>query len=846
MTSRTIHTGTRRGVLRGALGTLLAAALVVPVACSAPAGDPMAEIRSLQESGAFEDSIEPLREVLAAEPDHAEANLLLGTALTQIGEPANAVFSLRRAAQDPEFGAQAGLLMASNLLQTHNLERAAEAAEDVTKLEPELLPGWILLAATHQRIRDWEAMLAAAEKAVALEPRHLQARGLHGVALYELDRFDEAVEVLASIETETREAGDVISAANACTSIAGAELKKTQPETEDESEALARALADADDPRARLELRNSENPRAETVASDAAEAAYRRCFDEYPTVEAAISELADYYEETGSPERSREVWGEATSRSPEVMAFRLGEATFVWEQGDHEEAKKLMALAADDFQTPQAYEELARLHRLDDEFSEAAEALSVASDLGGGSDRLRFQRAELFATSGEIERAEQLLAEVEEESYRKLIEARIAMQREQYEEALSLYDAALKGWPDNSGARFLAGVAAFRLGLFERALVEYRESIRAEPDENPACLAGAQLASALGKHALALTYVNLHLNGSTYNGPEAHLAGARAAVALGKLELADEYLTGLAEFPGGAPYAAAERAAQISARAGADAAAKFLGALSIDWADGENLPVLRALVQAHIDRGTPLEALDPVRAAVAADASSVDLLDLEGRVLVAADRDAEARAVFEKAIALDPEAPNPHEGLGVLAFRAQDLDTAIRELDRAVELEPDHEEAAYRAAQLVLVQGDVDGAKARLRKVVETHPAAARARNDLAYLLADGGGDLDEALALAQAAARTEAAPDIADTLAFVHLKRGEVEAAIATLEKALARTPEVPTLRYRLGEALAQKGEVEAAQSAIREALRFGAFPEAEQAKAMLVQLETAGTVAN
>ncbi len=138
-----------------------------------------------------------------------------------------------------------------------------------------------------------------------------------------------------------------------------------------------------------------------------------------------------------------------------------------------------------------------------------------------------------------------------------------------------------------------------------------------------------------------------------------------------------------------------------------------------------------------------------------------------------------------------------------------------------------------------MTTGDRESAEARLREVVRIFAGHVGARNDLAWLLADGGEDLDLALSLAEAAIQMSPEPETLDTLGFVHLRRGELEPAVEVLDRALAIGGKSPSIYYRLGTALGRSGETERAREMLKRALEAGAFPEADDARRQLAQLE-------
>ena len=81
---------------------------------------------------------------------------------------------------------------------------------------------------------------------------------------------------------------------------------------------------------------------------------------------------------------------------------------------------------------------------------------------------------------------------------RSLILGRVAQERGDAAAALEHFDAALRLWPNNPWARYYAALAAERLGDFDRALEEYRYSIRIDQGATDARTRGAKLLVAEG------------------------------------------------------------------------------------------------------------------------------------------------------------------------------------------------------------------------------------------------------------------------------------------------------------------------------------------------------------
>ena len=139
----------------------------------------------------------------------------------------------------------------------------------------------------------------------------------------------------------------------------------------------------------------------------------------------------------------------------------------------------------------------------------------------------------------------------------------------------------------------------------------------------------------------------------------------------------------------------------------------------------------------------------------------------------------------------------------------------------------------------MLDTGDRENAEARLRNIVKLFAGHAGSRNDLAWMLATSGEKLDLALSLAEEASRMSSEPEFLDTLGFVHLQRGESLEAVEVLERAVAVSGASPSIHYRLGTALSQSGNTERARKMLNQALEAGTFPEAEDARRQLAQLD-------
>ena len=86
----------------------------------------------------------------------------------------------------------------------------------------------------------------------------------------------------------------------------------------------------------------------------------------------------------------------------------------------------------------------------------------------------------------QFDRAEEVVKSLDEPIYATLIRGRIQLANGEPAAALESFENGIRHWPNNPGARYLAGVAAYELGDWERAVSELREAMRADSKQTQA------------------------------------------------------------------------------------------------------------------------------------------------------------------------------------------------------------------------------------------------------------------------------------------------------------------------------------------------------------------------
>ncbi len=190
--------------------------------------------------------------------------------------------------------------------------------------------------------------------------------------------------------------------------------------------------------------------------------------------------------------------------------------------------------------------------------------------------------------------------------------------------------------------------------------------------------------------------------------------------------------------------------------------------------------------------------------------------------LVRSGRAAEAEPVFDRLLAENADWPELNVLLGQAHAQEDDYETAIRYLERALELRPDVAEAHGTLGDIYLRQGDLTAAEEALRAELRAHPGDTRAGYTLAVVL-----DLNRKpqAALEVLGPLLEARPDLADgryLLGKILLAQGNPEEARAQLEAAADLAPADANIRYQLGQAYQRLGQRDKARREFEEYRRL------------------------
>jgi protein O-mannosyl-transferase len=175
----------------------------------------------------------------------------------------------------------------------------------------------------------------------------------------------------------------------------------------------------------------------------------------------------------------------------------------------------------------------------------------------------------------------------------------------------------------------------------------------------------------------------------------------------------------------------------------------------------------------------------------------------------------------------DTLAKNPntwlgHCNLGVVLFQKGQVDDAVAQYQKALEINPNYVAAHYNLGNALFQKGQLDQALAQYQKAVEINPNDAEARINLGNALFQNE-QLDEAVAQFQRA--IEINPNDAEAhynLGNALFQKGQLDEAVAQFQKALEIDPNSFATHYNLGGAFFQKGQLDEAITQFQEVLRL------------------------
>jgi len=249
--------------------SLFCGLLVVGTACPRWSDDPLDGIHALHARNQFEESIEDLRALMDEDPTDPAVNYLFGKALMNIGEPSLAIWPLRRAVEYPEYGFEAGMLLARAMMGSRTPEDAIGAVDIALAAEPHNVEALALRAHANVKAARYADAWVDVERAVALGPDHPAILVPRVLVLLEFERIDEAEAALD----------------------AGVRAPQNAENQLDEEIQAMLCLANAG-----FAFNKGDRKSAEVMYAD--------CLAAYPTQKLTVLQVVEFYDAIGQQERA--------------------------------------------------------------------------------------------------------------------------------------------------------------------------------------------------------------------------------------------------------------------------------------------------------------------------------------------------------------------------------------------------------------------------------------------------------------------------------------------------------------------------------------------------------------
>lgn len=418
-----------------------------------------------------------------------------------------------------------------------------------------------------------------------------------------------------------------------------------------------------------------------------------------------------------------------------------------------------------------------------------------------------------------------------------VMKARFLLAERKAEEALAELTMATTVAPEYAPAHFWEAQTYLRERKFDEAKAAFTEALKLAPMLAPAQVGLSAIHLQAGDADQALRYAEQAVQIAPRDR-DARAALVRALLAKQNLSRAQTELDTLAtQAPDLPTVHVLKGAIALMSRNAPSAERAFAHALEIDPA---SYGALNGLVATQLSTGNIVGAKERVAEAVAkAPTDATTLLIAAGAQLVAKDYPA-AETLLRQAIDADPQRIEAYTMLGRLYASQRRLDDAIGEFEQIAKRRPTSIGAHTAVATLQLALNRRADAKARYQHVLSMDPNAAVAANNLAWIQAEDGDNLDVALQHAQTAvARLPESAEVSDTLGFVYHKKGLYSQAIGAFQTSLELDPRNPIYHYHLGLSYARSGDAPQAKRALAAALRLSpSFAGAEEARATLASL--------
>ena len=713
----------------------------------------------------YADAIVEYRNALKADPKFGEARLKLAEAYVKTGDARRAGQEYIRASDLLPQNADAQVKAGNLLLLAGRYQDAKGRAEKALQADPKSLDAQILLGNATAGLKDIDGALSEMEEAVALAPEDARAYTALGAVQMAKGQAEAAEKTFRrAVEVEPKAVGARLAFAQFLWASnrraeAQAELDaalRLEPSNKLANRALATFHASSENPRA-------AEPYLKALAAD-------------PQDTAARVSLGDFYLRLGQRDEARKVLTQASTEKAGFSAARVRLAALAYGEKNPNEAHRLLEeVLKRNSKDVQALLTKSRLLRLEGKAREALTSAQAAATAAPEHAPALYERAMAETALGQLDDAVKSLREVVRLNPRA-VEARVQLastllRQRNAPAALPIAEDAMRNAPQNPAARMVLARAQMASGDVTAAANTLGALQKQYPD---AAIVWSQLG--------ALRVMQRDLKGAraAFDRALALQPGQHQAVqGLTLLDLAERK-----------PDAARARVEALAAKAPQDlsyqqtAAKVYIAQRDFPKAestlraivarDSANLEAYGLLGQVYLMQNKTDQALKEYETLSRQQPNAVGPHTVVAMLLQSMNRMDEAQQRYERVIQLDrqapvaannlawmyaerggnldialqlaqtarrnlPNQPAVADTLGWVYYKKQQYDLAIRELEDAVEKDPENPEYQYHLGAAYAAKGEVSKARTALQKAVaRPFSASEDARKALNALPAQG------------------------------------------------------------------------------------------------------------
>ncbi|HMF86381.1 MAG TPA: tetratricopeptide repeat protein [Nitrospiraceae bacterium] len=737
---------------------------------------------------------------------------------------------------DPK-DADAYFLFAQVEEKEKNWRNAVGLYQKLVELVPDHTAGLITLGKYYLEARLTEQVVSTADKVLAKDPRHPQAKALKIAVLAVEGQLSDAMTKAEALRSQFPTEPDV--------AVLLATLYSQQQRYRDAEAALQRALdAHPKD----MDLLNNLNTilvQAKDMAG--AELVARRMIEAEPTLFDHRLRLARFFDAQGAHEKADGVLREAIALDPNSEERRLLLADFLSARKGFPAAEQVLLEAAT--QLPHSTKiqfGLASLYLKSGQDAKAREqyaGLIKDNKEKTAGFEAKVKLAEMDLLAGKQAEAERQVQEVLTMNPRSsdglILSGRMALARRNGKDAIQAFRTVLHDQPELATVHFLLGQAYLLTGENNLAKESFEHAVALYPGQVDARRSLAALESQSGRHQQA----RARLDDLLKQRPD-------DLAALDMLMMVDLVTKNWVE---------AERTLERLRTASKDSAVAIMAEGRLRQAQGQfdkasaayeratalapNDPEpLLSLVKLDVAQGHADRAKTRLDALLAARPDHLFGHGLLGEVLTLSGHPQEADTQFREASRVNPKWITPWLDWGGLWLAQKQPDQAVQVIQAGLKANPYSEELHMLLASAYFTQGQIDLAITAYEGALRVNSRNVFVANNLAVLLIDYKGDpqsLQKAFALSRDFEKDAPHPLFLDTLGWVRFKMGQQDEGLRLMKNAVAKSPEVPSLNYHLGIAYHQSGKTAEARTYLSKALKSAeAFQGRQEAERILLQM--------